>query len=135
MRFVGEGVWIDPAVHDSLEEAIGETERLGRMLQGLLSLARLEATATTPEAADLDALVEQINRQPARQRPARSPSGIHHDGTGLGLPIVEQLTRAGGGHITLEAAPGGGLDAVVHLRPTHTDTPPPARQHPGTAAS
>ncbi|MFD9981474.1 sensor histidine kinase [Streptomyces massasporeus] len=190
---------LDPAVHDSLDEAIGETERLGRMIQGLLSLARLEATATTPEAADLDAVIadraatwapfaaehhvhittsgrpaglvqavpgalEQIidnllanalrvsppgttitvATHPAPrgvelhvidQGPGMSESerrrafdrfwrasDTHHDGTGLGLPIVEQLTRASGGRITLEAAPDGGLDAVVLLRPAHATT-------------
>lgn len=48
---------LDPAVHDSLDEAIDETERLARMIQGLLSLARLESTATTPETTDLDAVI------------------------------------------------------------------------------
>ncbi len=193
---------LDPAVHDSLDEAIGETERLGRMIQGLLSLARLEATATTPEAADLDAVVAEraatwapfaaehhvhiatagrpaghvwaipgaleqiidnllanalrvsppgttitlatrtvprgielhvIDQGPGMSESERRrafdrfwrASDTHHDGTGLGLPIVEQLTRASGGHITLQAAPAGGLDAVVHLRPAHEGTPVP----------
>ncbi|WP_308405291.1 sensor histidine kinase [Streptomyces rugosispiralis] len=52
----------------------------------------------------------------------------HHDGTGLGLPIVQQLTRAGGGDITLDAAPGGGLDAVVRLEPADPRRPPSARR-------
>ncbi|MFE6096724.1 sensor histidine kinase [Streptomyces massasporeus] len=190
---------LDPAVHDSLDEAIGETERLARMIQGLLSLARLEATATTPEPTDLDAVIadraatwapfaaehhvhittsgcpaglvqavpgalEQVidnllanalrvsppgttitlANHPASQGvelhvidqgPGMSESerrrafdrfwrasDTHHDGTGLGLPIVQQLTRASGGRITLEAAPDGGLDAVVLLRPAHATT-------------
>jgi signal transduction histidine kinase len=50
-------------------------------------------------------------------------SGSHHDGTGLGLTIVRHLVRASGGEITLHAAPGGGLDARVHLQPT-----PPANR-------
>lgn len=40
----------------------------------------------------------------------------HHDGTGLGLPMVQRLTHASGGEVTLEATPDGGLDAVVRLR-------------------
>ncbi|MER6413490.1 sensor histidine kinase [Streptomyces humidus] len=48
---------LDPRAHGSLEEAIGEVERLGRMVQGLLALARLENTATTPEPVDLDAVL------------------------------------------------------------------------------
>ncbi|EFL33627.1 two-component system sensor kinase [Streptomyces viridochromogenes DSM 40736] len=185
---------LDPAVHDSLDEAIGETERLGRMIQGLLSLARLESAATTPEASDLDAVVadraatwapfaaEHDVRIATTGRPAGhvwaipgaleqiidnllanalrvAPSGstvtlavrhvphgielhvidqgpgmseterrrafdrfwrasdTHHDGTGLGLPIVRHLVDASGGAITLDPAPGSGLDARVRLRP------------------
>ncbi|MGW4080707.1 sensor histidine kinase, partial [Streptomyces asiaticus] len=46
----------------------------------------------------------------------------------LGLPIVQQLTRAGGGDVTLDAAPGGGLDAIVRLKPADTRRPPSARR-------
>jgi signal transduction histidine kinase len=192
--------YLDPRARGSLDEAVGEVERLARMVQGLLALARLESSATTPEATDLDAVIadraaiwtafasehyvditvagpqigqvwalpgalEQIidnllsnalrvsppgttitlataaaaegsrtppmvelhvidqgpgmtetERQRAFDRFWRA-SNAHHDGTGLGLPIVQQLTRASGGDITLHAAPGAGLDAVVRLKP------------------
>ncbi|WP_455772140.1 sensor histidine kinase [Streptomyces nigra] len=49
--------YLDPRAHDSLEEAVGEVERLGRMVHGLLALARLENSATAPDATDLDAVV------------------------------------------------------------------------------
>jgi signal transduction histidine kinase len=43
-----------------------------------------------------------------------APSG----GSGLGLPIVRQLARAGGGDAELRRSPTGGVDAVVtFLRP------------------
>ena len=42
-------------------------------------------------------------------RAADAPSG----GTGLGLPIVRQLARAGGGDAELRPTSGGGIDAVV----------------------
>ncbi|NUQ99857.1 MAG: HAMP domain-containing histidine kinase [Streptomyces sp.] len=42
---------------------------------------------------------------------------FHHDGTGLGLPIVRHLVRACAGEINLDAAPGGGLDARVRPGP------------------
>jgi len=43
-------------------------------------------------------------------------SGATPTGTsGLGLAIVRQLATANGGTITLEAPPGGGLDAVLRL--------------------
>ncbi|WP_406482205.1 sensor histidine kinase [Streptomyces sp. NBC_01615] len=47
----------------------------------------------------------------------------HHDGTGLGLSMVQRLTHASGGEVTLNATPGGGLDAVVRLRPAREARP------------
>ncbi|WP_244221483.1 sensor histidine kinase [Streptomyces nigra] len=208
--------YLDPRAHGSLEEAVGEVERLGRMVHGLLALARLENSATAPEATDLDAVVadraatwtafaaehhvdimvtgdpagrvwavpgalEQVIDNllsnalrvtppgtaitPATRRTGDERSGggrsggvelhviaqgpgmsesererafdrfwraadSYHEGTGLGLPIVRQLTRAGGGDVILKVAPGGGLDAVVRLRPVveqPTGTPRRAR--------
>ncbi|MEU8975369.1 HAMP domain-containing sensor histidine kinase [Streptomyces monashensis] len=189
-----------PCAQDSLDKALGELERLSRMVQGLLALARLENSAIRPEAVDLGAVVadraaiwaafaddqhvgvivsgatavrvwavpgalEQIidnllsnalrvsppgtaitlatltvptegsrtppvaelhvidqgpgMSQPERHRAFdrfwRAPDA-DHDGTGLGLPMVRQLACASGGAVTLEAAPSGGLDAVVRLR-------------------
>ncbi|AZP22815.1 HAMP domain-containing histidine kinase [Streptomyces aquilus] len=191
--------YLDPRAHGSLEEAVGEVERLGRMVQGLLALARLENAATTPEPVDLDTVLadrvamweslaaeqyvalditgppvgsvwaipgalEQIidnllanalrvsppsttitlqrvpgaelhvvdqgpgmnaaDRERAFDRFWRS-SDAHHDGTGLGLPIVRHLIHASGGTITLHPAPGTGLDAHIHLRPAAARTPGP----------
>jgi signal transduction histidine kinase len=42
------------------------------------------------------------------------------EGSGLGLPIVRTLVEADGGEVELTAGPGGGLDAVVRLRPDRT---------------
>ncbi|MFI2200441.1 sensor histidine kinase [Streptomyces sp. NPDC020192] len=49
--------YLDPRAHGSLEEAVGEVERLGCMVQGLLALARRENSATTPEPVDLDTVI------------------------------------------------------------------------------
>jgi signal transduction histidine kinase len=47
----------------------------------------------------------------------RSPGArAHHSGSGLGLPIVQRLVTADGGHVALHARDGGGLVAVVRLR-------------------
>ncbi|MEU4033284.1 sensor histidine kinase [Streptomyces collinus] len=180
-----------PRAHGSLEEAIGEVERLSRMVHGLLALARLENSATTPEPVDLDTVIadrvamweplaaeqyvaltvtghragrvwaipgamEQVidnlvanalrvsppgttirlHRAPGAelrvidQGPGMSEAdrarafdrfwratGSHHDGTGLGLPIVRHLVHASGGTVILHPAPGTGLEAAVRLRP------------------
>lgn len=49
--------YLDPRAHSSLDETIEEVERLARMVHGLLALARLENSATTPEPVDLDEVV------------------------------------------------------------------------------
>jgi signal transduction histidine kinase len=39
------------------------------------------------------------------------------EGSGLGLAIARSLVEADGGEVELAEAPGGGLDAIVRLRP------------------
>ena len=46
--------------------------------------------------------------------------GAPKGGSGLGLAIVARLVQASGAHISLQDAPGGGLDAVIALRPAGT---------------
>ena len=48
--------------------------------------------------------------------------GAPAGGSGLGLAIVARLVQASGAHITLNEAPGGGLAAVIALRPAPTAT-------------
>ncbi|MGZ4705333.1 MAG: ATP-binding protein, partial [Acidimicrobiales bacterium] len=51
---------------------------------------------------------------------AGSDDGNRLGGTGLGLAIVRQLVLADGGEVELTEASGGGIDAVVRLRPAST---------------
>jgi signal transduction histidine kinase len=55
---------------------------------------------------------------PRRTDPlAPSEDGTQLGGSGLGLAIVRQLVQADDGQVELLDAPGGGLDAVLRLRP------------------
>ncbi|MFJ5224416.1 sensor histidine kinase [Streptomyces sp. NPDC088400] len=211
---------LDARAHAGLDAAVAEIDRLTRMVQGLLALARMEDSATEPETVDLDEVLRdraetwvgfaaeqhitigvsgpragQVRAIPGaleqivdnllanalqfappgstitlttasahgqgqgqghghgeqRKRPYgdeealvefhvidqgpgmseeqrgrafdrfwRAPDSVH-EGSGLGLAIVQQLVHAGGGEISLRDAPGGGLDAVVQLRPAEAD--------------
>jgi signal transduction histidine kinase len=53
------------------------------------------------------------------------------DGSGLGLAIVSRLVQASEAHIALEEAPGGGLDAVVALRPARSAVAAHRKHRPG----
>jgi len=197
---------LDPRAHASLDEAVAETDRLTRMVQGLLALAHLEDAGTERAPVDLDAViadraaswapfaaeqdvtltvtghpaglvdavpgaVDQVldnllanalrvappgsaltidryvvpgddrvelhvidqgpgmnptDRRRAFDRFWRAPDATD-DGSGLGLAIVAQLVRASGGTVTLDAAPGTGIDAVIRLRPSAAAHPD--RQH------
>ena len=54
-------------------------------------------------------------RERAFDRFWRAGSGA--GGSGLGLAIVKRLVAADEGEVELREAPGGGVDAVVRLRP------------------
>ncbi|BCY10944.1 HAMP domain-containing sensor histidine kinase [Actinoplanes sp. L3-i22] len=48
---------VDPGALGSLEEAVAETDRLARMVQGLLALARLDDAAIAPVPVDADTVI------------------------------------------------------------------------------
>jgi signal transduction histidine kinase len=165
--------------------ALAEVERLGRLVEGLLALARADAGAAGAEAVDVDpVLADRLAAWPGvrlegerglrvRSSPERlgqvvdnlvanavavadtvtvsvsqangwvelhvvddGPGLSAEDrarafdrfwrghtqkaGSGLGLAIVRRLATADGGEAELRAAPGGGLDAVVRLRPAQS---------------
>ncbi|MER7182522.1 HAMP domain-containing sensor histidine kinase [Streptomyces hyaluromycini] len=98
-----------------------------------ITLATATATAADGCTVELHVIdqgpgMTETDRQRAFDRFWRA-ADARHDGTGLGLSMVQRLTQAGGGDVALNAAPGGGLDAVVRLRPV-----PAARARPHSAA-
>jgi signal transduction histidine kinase len=89
----------------------------------------------TPLMAELHVVdqgpgMTETERQRAFDRFWRA-TDAHHDGTGLGLSMVRRLTQAGGGDVTLEAAPRGGIDARIRLRPVRGTR---IRSHPVSRA-
>jgi signal transduction histidine kinase len=163
--------------------ALAEVERLSRLVESLLALARADAVAVRSEPVDVDAVLEErlVHWQGVERRGDRglrvssSPDrlgqildnlvanalavsddvgisvncdngwvelhvvdhgpglsaeervrafgrfwrgpGSEAGGSGLGLAIVSRLADADGGEAELRPAPGGGIDAVVRLRP------------------
>ena len=197
-----------PHAQRNLDSALSEIDRLVRMIQGLLALARAESSETAPVPVDPDAILndradtwnafatdrgitiartgnhvgqvwavpgalEQIidnllanalraappgttvtlartvaadrgcdhaphveihvtdegpgmsdsERANAFDRFWRAPTAPA-DGTGLGLAIAQQLAHASGAEVELRPAAGGGLNAVIRLRPIA-----PGRRH------
>ena len=182
---------VSPAVGEELESAIGEVDRLSRLVNGLLSLARADRRAPARARQDVGRLVSEradawrvaaadgeveiaedvagglwavlspgaleqvldnlianaIEAAPpgtaVRLEAARAGDGVtvsvsdegpgmeaearehafdrfwrgreDRIGSGLGLAIVKSLVEADGGSVALDAAPGGGLRAVVTL--------------------
>jgi signal transduction histidine kinase len=167
---------------DRAGPALGEVDRLGRLVEGLLSLARADAGTSAAEPVDVDAVLSDrlaLSNGVARAgerglRVQTSPDrlgqivdnlvanavsvseevtvstrraggwvelhvvdhgpGLSADererafdrfwrgptvrpGSGLGLAIVRRLATVDGGEAELREAPGGGIDALVRLRP------------------
>ncbi|WP_217547333.1 HAMP domain-containing sensor histidine kinase [Streptomyces sp. GbtcB6] len=98
-----------------------------------ITLATATATADDGCTVELHVIdqgpgMTETDRQRAFDRFWRA-ADARHDGTGLGLSMVQRLTQAGGGDVALNASSDGGLDAVVRLRPV-----PAARARPHSAA-
>jgi signal transduction histidine kinase len=99
-------------------------DRLGQVLENLLAnaLAVAPSGSTITVRGDADELhvVDQGPGMSAEQRERAFDrfwrAGSDGHGSGLGLAIVKRLVEIDGGSIELCDAPGGGLDAVVHLR-------------------
>ena len=47
-----------------------------------------------------------------------------HEGTGLGLPIVEALVKLHGGELRIVSSPGIGTTAAIELPSNRTQSPP-----------
>ena len=167
---------------EAAEPALAEVDRLGRLVESLLALARADASAVRTEAVDVDVVlndrlahwhgVERAGQRGLRVRSSADRVGQMLDnlvanalavssdvqvsvertdgwvelhvvdegpgltsderarafdrfwrgrtsgsGSGLGLAIVRRLAAADAGEAELRAAPGGGIDAVIRLRP------------------
>lgn len=114
--------------HESALRALACPGQLEQILDNLLANA-LEATPAGGKVSlDAHRLGERVEVHVIDDGPGMSAAdrtrafdrfwrreGAPHGGTGLGLAIVAQLARISGGTAWLDAAPGGGVDAVVRL--------------------
>jgi signal transduction histidine kinase len=186
---------LDGAPAESVAASLREVQRLSRLVDGLLALARLDEMSAAPETIGLTELVAErlqvwepyaaersVTLALEADRPVAAVATVGHleqvldnlisnalevspaggrlilrvtdpgwfaevhvldegpglseedrarafdrfwraadgsgskSGSGLGLAIVQRLVTADGGEVALQAAPGGGLDAVVRLR-------------------
>ncbi len=101
-------------------------ERLGQIVDNLVSNALAVSDAVTVSAHGAGAWVELhvVDRGPGLSEEERARAFDRFwrgrsggPGSGLGLAIVRRLAVADGGEAELREAPGGGVDAIVRLRP------------------
>jgi signal transduction histidine kinase len=123
------GISLTAATNGPLTAWAG-AQRLAQVLDNLVSNALVyspRGTAVTVTAQAAAPWVElhvrdegpgMTEEQRARAFDRFWRAGTGPRGSGLGLAIVRRLVEADGGNVELAAAPGGGTDAVVRLRPT-----------------
>ncbi|WP_329172446.1 SpoIIE family protein phosphatase [Streptomyces sp. NBC_01477] len=68
-----------------------------------------------------------------RFRQAGSAGGRSHEGSGIGLALVQELAALHGGHARASSVPGEGTELTVAV-PARWARTPPVRTHPGRAA-
>ena len=137
--------WADLAAERSLrlEAVVAEDahvrmspERLDQVLDNLISNALTVSPAGSSvtvsathrgDWVELHVVDEGAGMSAADRRRAfdRFWRGIDGSGSGLGLAIVKRLVIADGGEVELLPATGGGIDAVVRLRPASSSRPIP----------
>ena len=102
------------------------TERLGQIVDNLVANALAVSDRVTVSALRSDGWVELhvVDTGPGLSAEERARAfdrfwrgRARGRGSGLGLAIVRRLSAADGGQAELREAPGGGVDAVVRLRP------------------
>jgi signal transduction histidine kinase len=124
--------YLDPRAHPSLEEAVDEVERLARMVNGLLALARLEHAATVPEPVDLDAVLAEraaiwaaLAAEHHVQITLAGPSaGLVQAVPGALEQIIDNLMSN-----ALRVAPPGSAITLLRVRTTTADGAPCVETH------
>jgi signal transduction histidine kinase len=101
-------------------------DRLGQIVDNLVANAVAVSDDVTVSTNRADGWVELhvVDRGPGLSAEQRARAfdrfwrgRTDRHGSGLGLAIVRRLARVDGGEVELREAPGGGIDAVVRLRP------------------
>ncbi len=106
---VADGDRLEQVLDNLIENALGAIgERGGTIRVRAVRDGRRVRVTVTDDGPGMDA----ADRQRAFDRFWRSERRSS-EGTGLGLAIVRRMVEADGGHITLEEASGGGLEARI----------------------
>lgn len=115
---------------DGVGEAFADAASVGRAVRNLVeNAARHAAHRVTVHVTDGQVLVDDDgpglapqDRERVFERFVRLDDARQRDdgGTGLGLAIARELAREQGGDVRLEAAPAGGLRAVLTVPPAPT---------------
>jgi signal transduction histidine kinase len=101
---------VEQIVDNLVDNALGVAPDGSTITLSLRSDARDAVLHVVDEGPGLDAAA----RERAFNRFWRA-SNAPHGGSGLGLAIVRGLAEAAGGSVVLDAAPTGGIDAVVRF--------------------
>jgi two-component system, OmpR family, sensor histidine kinase MprB len=108
---------------------VAEADRLGRAVRNLVVNAivhgggdvEVAVTDGTVRVRDHGPGIAPADRTRVLARFHRAPEARGRPGSGLGLAIVAQVARTHGGEVVLDAAEGGGTEAVLRL-PVSTAT-------------
>jgi len=106
----------------------GVTVSVGTSQDGSHAVLTVRDTGTGISATDLPRLFERFHR-------IEGTTGRTHEGSGIGLALVQELVALHGGHISVESTPGEGSSFIVSIPFGKAHLPPERVSDTGAGAS